>query len=95
MNELLFLQAEWYIDSSQPPNDWPDEGKIAFENYSTRYRPGLDLVLRGVTASVHPREKIGIVGRSGRATGYHVHYEVHVDGRSRNPLEFILDRRSR
>lgn len=58
--------------------------------YSTRYghlaeitvQPG-DKVARGGL--------IGRVGRSGRATGYHVHYEVHVDGRSRNPLEFILD----
>ena len=65
MNWIFFFQAEWYIDTSRPPDDWPDEGKVAFENYSTRYRPGLDLVLRGITASVRPREKIGIVGRTG------------------------------
>ena len=62
--------------------------------YSTRYghlsqidvQPGQE-VERG--------DVLGRVGRSGRATGYHVHYEVHVDGRTKNPLEFILDASSR
>ncbi|VDO48841.1 unnamed protein product [Haemonchus placei] len=30
-----------------------------------RYRPGLDLVVKSLTATIGPREKIGIVGRSG------------------------------
>lgn len=30
-----------------------------------RYREGLDLVLRGVDLHIHPREKIGVVGRTG------------------------------
>ncbi|MCP3959576.1 MAG: M23 family metallopeptidase [bacterium] len=34
---------------------------------------------------------IGLVGSSGRATGTHVHYEVHVDGRAVNPRGYILD----
>ena len=34
---------------------------------------------------------IGYVGSSGRSTGNHVHYEVHVDGKSVNPLGYILD----
>jgi murein DD-endopeptidase MepM/ murein hydrolase activator NlpD len=34
---------------------------------------------------------IGQVGKSGRATGYHVHYEVHEAGRSRDPLQHMLD----
>ncbi|MDX1384539.1 MAG: M23 family metallopeptidase [Thermoanaerobaculia bacterium] len=58
--------------------------------YATRYahlssievEPG-DAVRRG--------QPIGKVGNSGRATGFHVHYEVHLDGRSRNPLTHILD----
>ena len=33
--------------------------------YSTRYRKGLDLVLRDITADIKPGEKIGIVGRTG------------------------------
>ena len=34
---------------------------------------------------------IGRVGSTGRSTGNHVHYEVHVDGKARNPLAYILD----
>ena len=36
-------------------------------------------------------EIIGRVGSTGRSTGNHVHYEVHVDGKAQNPLAYILD----
>ena len=34
---------------------------------------------------------LGRVGSTGRATGYHLHYEVRVDGSAVNPLAYILD----
>jgi murein DD-endopeptidase MepM/ murein hydrolase activator NlpD len=33
--------------------------------------------------------EIGLIGSSGRTSGTHLHYEVLVDGRSRNPLNFL------
>ncbi len=36
-------------------------------------------------------EKIGEVGRTGRATGYHLHYEVRVHNRPVDPLTFIFN----
>uniref|UniRef100_A0A1I7UPW2 ABC-type glutathione-S-conjugate transporter n=1 Tax=Caenorhabditis tropicalis TaxID=1561998 RepID=A0A1I7UPW2_9PELO len=44
---------------------WPERGEISIKNFSVRYRPGLELVLHGVTAHVEPSEKVGIVGRTG------------------------------
>ena len=36
-------------------------------------------------------EVLGLVGATGRATGPHLHYEVWVDGKARDPVEFIID----
>jgi murein DD-endopeptidase MepM/ murein hydrolase activator NlpD len=36
-------------------------------------------------------QEIGLLGNSGRSTGPHLHYEVHVDGKAVNPLYYILD----
>uniref|UniRef100_A0A914V1R6 ABC-type glutathione-S-conjugate transporter n=2 Tax=Plectus sambesii TaxID=2011161 RepID=A0A914V1R6_9BILA len=59
-------EAEWMSPAGYgPPNGWPRQGRIKFENYSTRYRPGLDLILRNLNADISSRERVGIVGRTG------------------------------
>ncbi|XP_067674526.1 multidrug resistance-associated protein 1-like [Haliotis asinina] len=58
-------EAEWIDPYRKPPRLWPDEGKVTFENYMTRYRPELDLVLKGISCNISGGEKIGIVGRTG------------------------------
>jgi murein DD-endopeptidase MepM/ murein hydrolase activator NlpD len=40
---------------------------------------------------VDRRQSIGLLGSSGRSTGPHLHYEVHVDGKAVDPLYYILD----
>ncbi|KAG0081531.1 hypothetical protein BGZ93_010781, partial [Podila epicladia] len=47
------------------PEKWPSEGRVEFRNYSTRYRQGLDLVIKNISFEVQPAEKVGIVGRTG------------------------------
>ncbi|AMD18957.1 HBR056Cp [Eremothecium sinecaudum] len=62
---ILPSEAPAIIPDSRPPKDWPTQGEIKFENYSTRYRPELGLVLKDINLHIRPREKIGIVGRTG------------------------------
>ena len=59
-------EAAWVNESKpRPSSDWPQTGRVQFSNYQTRYRPGLDLVLKGIDADIAGGEKIGIVGRTG------------------------------
>ncbi|KAK3802039.1 hypothetical protein RRG08_064632 [Elysia crispata] len=61
----LSPEPAWINPHCRPSVDWPEQGRISFVNYSTRYRPQLDLVLRGISFSVKEGQKIGIVGRTG------------------------------
>jgi murein DD-endopeptidase MepM/ murein hydrolase activator NlpD len=38
---------------------------------------------------VAPREHIGVVGATGRATGTHLHYEIRLDDKPLNPMLFL------
>ena len=62
---VLEREADPIIPHSRPPASWPDAGRIHFENLQFRYREGLPLVLKGITVDIRPKEKIGIVGRTG------------------------------
>ncbi|KAI7821028.1 hypothetical protein BC939DRAFT_456317 [Gamsiella multidivaricata] len=57
-------EAPEKTDVILPPN-WPSQGRISFINYSTRYREGLNLVIKNVSLDIAPAEKVGIVGRTG------------------------------
>lgn len=61
----LTPEAPEIIENNRPSAYWPESGAVKFNNYSTRYRPDLDLVLKNIDLDVKPREKIGIVGRTG------------------------------
>ncbi|KAK3884295.1 hypothetical protein Pcinc_011423 [Petrolisthes cinctipes] len=46
-------------------NNWPSKGGIELMGVTLIYRPDLPPVLHGITASIKPAHKIGIVGRTG------------------------------
>ncbi len=58
-------EAEPVIEKTRPAANWPSEGSVEFSNYTTRYRPDLEPVLRNVSFKINPLEKVGIVGRTG------------------------------
>lgn len=58
--------------------------------YGIRTRYGhLKKILVEVGDEVGYRDRIGLLGSSGRSTGPHVHYEVRVKGKPLDPLKFI------
>ncbi|XP_055348777.1 multidrug resistance-associated protein 1-like [Paramacrobiotus metropolitanus] len=59
------VEAPAIVANNRAPSKWPYNGNIAFVDYQTRYREGLELVLDGVTCTIRSGEKIGIVGRTG------------------------------
>ncbi|KAF8527278.1 P-loop containing nucleoside triphosphate hydrolase protein [Gautieria morchelliformis] len=58
-------EAPEHIPEAQPEEEWPSKGAVEFKSYSMRYRPDLDLVLKDISLTIKPREKIGICGRTG------------------------------
>lgn len=58
-------EAPEVVSKHRPKISWPANGAVDFSNYSTRYRPGLDLVLRNINLHIESHEKIGVVGRTG------------------------------
>ncbi|XP_076266255.1 multidrug resistance-associated protein 1-like isoform X2 [Rhynchophorus ferrugineus] len=58
-------EAAWELPNQIMSSAWPETGSVSFKNFSVRYRPGLDLVLKGLSFTVNGSEKVGIVGRTG------------------------------
>ncbi|KAG7207731.1 hypothetical protein KM043_009345 [Ampulex compressa] len=49
----------------KPKEEWPQEGKVEFKGVFMRYAPLEPPVLKNLNFAIQPREKIGIVGRTG------------------------------
>ena len=44
-----------------PPVTWPELGSVQFSEYSTRYRAGLDLVLKNIDCFVKAGERVNLI----------------------------------
>ncbi|XP_031621602.1 probable multidrug resistance-associated protein lethal(2)03659, partial [Contarinia nasturtii] len=65
---LEYSQLEPEIQPEVPQkvsSDWPSNGKIEFKQVFYRYSADDEPVLRGLSFSVKPKEKISVVGRTG------------------------------
>ncbi|XP_059439550.1 ABC transporter C family member 2-like [Corylus avellana] len=58
-------EAPLVIESNRPPPGWPSSGSIKFDDVVLRYRPELPPVLHGLSFTISPTDKVGIVGRTG------------------------------
>ncbi|KAF8707992.1 ABC transporter transmembrane region, partial [Rhizoctonia solani] len=68
IGEYLILpqEAPAIIANARPPAHWPTRtGGITVDHLVMRYADGLPDVLRDLTFEVKPREKVGVVGRTG------------------------------
>lgn len=55
-------EAPAIIDKSRPPAYWPSSnGELVVENLVVRYAPNLPAVLRNLSFTVKPSEKVGVV----------------------------------
>jgi ABC-type multidrug transport system fused ATPase/permease subunit len=61
----LPLEAPEFVEP-RPPASWPSEGAIDVSNLVIRYSPELPNVLHGISFHVEPRQKVGIVGATGK-----------------------------
>ncbi len=51
-------EAPPIIKGRRPNADWPKEGRVRFDEYSTRYREGLDLVLQNISVDIPGGTKV-------------------------------------
>ena len=53
------------VDDKLKSENWPQNGEIEFKDFSVRYRPGTEIVLKKINFHVQPGEKVGVCGRTG------------------------------
>ena len=46
------------MEGKRPGTKWPENGVVKFDNYGTRYRAELDLVIKGIDCTINPGEKV-------------------------------------
>ncbi|XP_054884689.1 multidrug resistance-associated protein 5 [Poeciliopsis prolifica] len=63
--QSLSQEAPARVKGRAPPPDWPQQGELVFRDVEMRYQENLPLVLNKISCSIRPKEKVGIIGRTG------------------------------
>jgi ABC-type multidrug transport system fused ATPase/permease subunit len=53
------------VDDNLIAEEWPKNGEIEFKNFSVKYRPETEIVLKNISFHILPKEKVGVCGRTG------------------------------
>lgn len=53
------------MEGQGPPAEWPQQGELVLREVEMRYQEDLPLVLNRISCTIQPKEKVGIVGRTG------------------------------
>ena len=61
----LETEAAERLPTDPSKEAWPIKGEVKFDNVVLKYRPDLPAVLKNLSFTIKPGEKIGIVGRTG------------------------------
>ncbi|KAM6893505.1 ATP-binding cassette sub-family C member 4-like [Xenentodon cancila] len=84
----LESEAPWET-KKHPPPDWPSQGMVTFNRVNFSYSSDGPLVLKDISATFQPSEKVGIVGRTGAGKSSLISAlfrlaepqgEIHIDG---------------
>lgn len=102
IDEYGNIKKEGSEEEKDPPTAWPQEGSIEFENISLWYSPDKadDAILRNIHLRILPKEKVGIVGRTGAGKSSlvnailrlaHIEGSIKIDGQDimQVPLETL------
>ena len=68
IEEMRHIPPEAELEAAppyKPRSSWPDQGQITFLNVNLKYDPDKPPVLRNLNFKIEPKEKVGIVGRTG------------------------------
>ncbi|KAM9852911.1 ATP-binding cassette sub-family C member 5 [Aulostomus maculatus] len=63
--QSLSQEAPARVKGHSPPADWPQQGELVFQEVEMRYQENLPMVLNRISCTIRPKEKVGIVGRTG------------------------------
>ncbi|XP_075870988.1 ATP-binding cassette sub-family C member 5 [Nelusetta ayraudi] len=63
--QSLTQEAPARLQGQAPPTKWPQQGELVLREVEMRYHEGFPLVLNRISCTIRPKEKVGIVGRTG------------------------------
>ncbi|KAK2846457.1 hypothetical protein Q5P01_009456 [Channa striata] len=63
--QSLSQEAPARVKDRAPPAYWPQQGELVFKEVDMKYQENLPLVLNKISCTIRPKEKVGIVGRTG------------------------------